>query len=310
MNYLITGASGFIGRNLLLKLKELSADTFYAVFNTDNSFYSFVNKEGFKNIIPVRCDLSNKEAVIATFSDSNFDVCLHLAANSDPTLSVKDPVIDFKNNIMTTFWLLNFVKIRRFIYMSSGAVYDGLEGEVSPDSKLDPVLPYAIAKMTSEKYIQYYQRCRKIQTFLILRFFGAYGLYEPNRKIYTQMIKRLILEDNDRFEIRGDGTNLIDAMWVGDAVNALIGTIRNDSFDNRIYDLSCGSPITIKALVEQFGAAFGKEIKLECKGTSAEPIRFHVDPIPFRNDFQVGPVTGFYEGIHKLADFLKEERHE
>ena len=121
------------------------------------------------------------------------------------------------------------------IFFSSGAVYDGLTGLVSPESKLNPKLPYAISKLASEQYIQFFAKKGQIENYIILRFFGAFGPYEPERKIYTKLVRAFALEGKDEFVVRGDGKNLIDAMYVDDTIDGILKVMAS-SEKNKIVD--------------------------------------------------------------------------
>src|SRR4030042_1154764 len=106
MKILVTGASGFIGKNLLLRLKDSNASVM-AIYNSDDKFPKFVssiNENG--NIEKIKCDLTN-----GLFQDylstDHFDICVHLAANSDPTLSLENPAVDLNQNVNTILNLFN-----------------------------------------------------------------------------------------------------------------------------------------------------------------------------------------------------------
>ena len=74
--------------------------------------------------------------------------------------------------------------------MSSGAVYDGLRGAVSPATPVSPRLPYAISKLASEQYLRFFAEHRgTVDSYVNVRFFGAYGPYEAARKITTQWLQ-------------------------------------------------------------------------------------------------------------------------
>ena len=55
----------------------------------------------------------------------------------------------------------------------------------------------------------------------MVRFFGAYGPYEASHKIYTRLVRAFALESRNTYTIYGDGANLIDAMYVDDAIDAV-----------------------------------------------------------------------------------------
>src|SRR4029453_6016727 len=86
-------------------------------------------------------------------------------------------------------------------------------------------LPYAISKLASEEYIRFYADRRGAPAnFINVRFFGAFGPYEPLRKITPRFLTAVGRGDRD-FTLRGDGRNLIDFMYVDDAVRGLLALV-------------------------------------------------------------------------------------
>src|SRR6185436_16374696 len=83
LNVLVTGASGFIGHNVLLRAPRDWRVT--AVYHQAPGLDEFVKQHGLANVCAVRCDLTDA-ASVAEFAKSNasFDACLYLAANGDP----------------------------------------------------------------------------------------------------------------------------------------------------------------------------------------------------------------------------------
>src|SRR5262249_30081950 len=122
---------------------------------------------------------------------------------------------------------------------------------------LSPVLPYAISKLAAERYVRFFAENRgAIGRYVILRFFGAYGPNEPERKIYTRLARAFGIQQDRRFTVRGDGNNLIDAMFVTDATAALFKAI-NSGATNVTLDLCTGAPMSINELVHTAASIFG-----------------------------------------------------
>ena len=108
--------------------------------------------------------------------------------------------------------------------MSSGAVYDGLIGGRSrPRTPVSPRLPYAISKLASEHYLRAFaERRRTVGSYINVRFFGAYGPYEPRPQDHDALDARPDGAASASSRIRGNGENLIDFMYVDDAVDGLL----------------------------------------------------------------------------------------
>ena len=108
-------------------------------------------------------------------------------------------------------------------------MYEGHRGLVDPTLPVEPTTPYGISKLTSERYIEYFQKRRgKIENYINLRFFGAYGPMELSRKIYTIIVNKFYLEKDYEFIMNGDGKNYIDAMYIDDAITGINKMIVSD----------------------------------------------------------------------------------
>src|SRR5437016_3126701 len=188
MRLLVVGASGFIGRNLLLGVPR-SWDVHATCRNSD-AFSAFLSSTHLDHVRPIQVDLRDGPAVEkALASLPRPDACVFLASDTAVRSLVSDPPKDVTNNILT---VANFVKHYRggkVVFMSSGAVYMGIEGPVSPAVSLRPSIPYAISKHASERYLQFGAERGWSDGWVILRFFGAYGPLEPPRKITTKLVQ-------------------------------------------------------------------------------------------------------------------------
>lgn len=308
MRLLVTGASGFIGKNFLLRAPKDWKIT--GTFLNALDFPDFIRSNNLENITAERCNLIDPADVnrFVKKSGNNFDAVLYLAANGNPGYSVVNPLSDLNSNTTGLINVLENIRCKRFVYISSGAVYDGLRGIVSPSSKLISTLPYAISKMASERYVQFYRwRRRTIEEYVILRFFGAFGPYEPSRKIFSRLINSIFFEKKDEFIIHGDGKNYIDAMYVEDAITGIISVLRSKEKDI-IVDFACCKPITLTELCTCVGRCLGKEIKVAFEGEVAEYITFYASPDEMRRRFGFEVRVPLEEGIKKMVRHMEIER--
>jgi UDP-glucose 4-epimerase len=156
MDILLTGASGFLGKNFLSTISD--DDRVLAIYCRDGGFPDFVSRLKKWNITAVRCELSNKAEVEVMLSDHGreWEYCLYLAVNVDIPWSVHEPREDLLANTGSLLNLLEGIRARRLVYFSSGAVYDGSTGEMSPGAQVSPTLPYAISKLACERYTEFY----------------------------------------------------------------------------------------------------------------------------------------------------------
>jgi len=303
MRLLVTGASGFLGKNLLLSLPKETDLT--AVYFRSTEFRAFLRTTGLAHVRAVRADLSQPEGVEAVVAEGPFDACVFLAANGDPALSVEQPALDLASNCATLVNFLERCSLGTLVFLSSGAVYDGLRGAVSSDSCPRPRLPYAVSKLAAERYVEHFRSRGKVGRAVVVRFFGAYGPHEPPRKVYTKLVRRFGIQRGRRFTIRGDGQNLIDAMYVTDAVRALRMILDDPPTDRPVFDLCSGRPLTLTELVVRAASAFGVVPEIAYEGEVPEHIEFRSVDRTMADHFGFAPTVELEAGLRLLHDHLR-----
>ncbi len=306
MRLLVTGASGFIGRRFL---ETAPADwSIAALWNRREDFPGFVEGLGRPGLLAHRADLSdtNGTRALGRSIGADFDAILHLAANGDPTRSLSDPASDLVEtqavalNVFTTF------RAAHLVTFSSGAVYEGARGPVDPRTPCDPVLPYSITHLAAERYARWAEAEGRFAAATVVRFFGAYGPHEPERKIYTKICRAFALERHRAFTLRGDGTNLIDAMYVDDATAAIRVLLdRGPAGASGTWDLASGAPVTLRELVEIAARVFDvAPVEIRYEGDAAERHWFRASAGAFAKSFGFRPAIPLEEGLKRHASWL------
>jgi nucleoside-diphosphate-sugar epimerase len=305
MKMIVTGASGFLGRNVLLRAPR--EWDIVAVYHRTADFPAFLVEHGLARVTPVGCDLESADAVRELAQRvGHADAALYLAANGDPAASTARVRWDLELNTVAVVNFLERCSVDRMVFMSSGAVYDGRTGPVTPATPVSPLLPYAISKLASERYVQFFaERRRTVATYANVRFFGAYGPFEAPRKITTRWL-RGVMAGQREFTIRGDGRNLIDVMYVDDAVDALLGLVRDTTFSGTT-DLAFGAPVTIDAVVAAMSRAIGVDVIVRHEGEVPEYIEFRSADRTLRDRFGFAPSISLEDGIRRLHAFFRHQ---
>src|SRR5207237_10910293 len=115
------------------------------------------------------------------------------------------------------------------------------------------------SKLASEQYLRFFvERRRSVASAIAVRFFGAYGPHEPDRKITTRWM-RAALAGQREFTVRGDGENLIDFMYVDDAVEGFVRLTEARGVSTTL-DFASGSPVTVNDVVRTMALALGVDV--------------------------------------------------
>ena len=306
MRLLLTGASGFVGKNFLENApKDIEI---IAVYNNSKDIENFVKEKKLNNIQLYKCDLTKKKETDALFEKigKEIEYCIYLAGNVNIPLSITNPKEDLNMNAGA---LINFLqscsKIKKFIYMSSAAVYDGNTGTVTTETKLNPKVPYCISKLTCEQYVKFFSSIGKIKNYAILRFGGAYGKYSE-KKFLSVLVKGILIQGKNEIEVYGDGTNIINIMYVKDTVNALIKCLNSEK-KNITCNLGQDNQ-TITEVVKKIAGIFNKDVKIEytSKRKDQKYITFGIQ-VDFDNIFDFKPTYSFEQGIEEFGNLLKNE---
>jgi UDP-glucose 4-epimerase len=303
MKLVVTGASGFIGHNVLLRAPR--DWEIVAVYHRTPGLEQFVEAQRLSNVRPVRCDLMNEDDVtsLARSIGARPDAMLYLAANGDPAASAERPRWDLESNTVAFVTCLEHCPADHVVYLSSGAVYDGLMGPVSPATAVSPRLPYAISKLASEQYLRFFAEHRgAVGSYINVRFFGAYGPYEPLRKITTRWLTAMSAGQRE-FVVRGDGENLIDFMYVDDAVDGLLALVKAPG-TRATVDFASGAPVSVNHVVRTMARIVGADVTIRNEGTVAEYIQFRSVDTSMRDRFGVKPARPFEDGLRELQGFL------
>jgi len=306
MKLLLTGASGFIGHNVLLRAPR--DWEIVAVYHRTPGLEQFVKAQGLDHVRVEQCDLLDAVAVRALAGRiGRPDAMLYLAANGDPAASAERPRWDLDSNTAAFVTTLEECPSDHVVYVSSGAVYDGLTGAVTPATPVSPLLPYAISKLASEQYLRFFaERRQSIGSYVNARFFGAYGPYEAPRKITTKWLSA-IRDGQREFVIRGNGQNLIDFMYVDDAVDGFLALTRAAG-TRATVDFASGTPVSVNEIVQAMARVCGVEVSMRHEGTVAEYIEFRSADTTMRDTVGCVPRVSFEDGLQQLRTFLSGDQ--
>jgi UDP-N-acetylglucosamine 4-epimerase len=257
--WLVTGAAGFIGSNLVEGLLKLNQK----VVGLDN--FSTGQK---KNLFDVRrsvgLDLwenfSFLQADIADLASCKracrgVDYVLHQAALGSVPRSISDPIATNQSNVTGFLNMLraaNQASVKRFVFASSSSVY----GDHPVLPKVEDVLgnclsPYAVSKRVNELYALAFSKCYGMEC-IGLRYFNVFGPRQDPEGAYAAVIPKWIaaMMENKLLCINGDGETSRDFCYVANVIqaNLLAALSSNAEGLNRVYNIAVGWRTTLNKL--------------------------------------------------------------
>jgi UDP-N-acetylglucosamine 4-epimerase len=299
--WLVTGAAGFIGSNLLMELLHCGQ----RVIGIDNlSTGSMRNLEEvarevgsacWKNFTWLKGDICDRE--LCRRACKGVDVVLHQAALGSVPRSIAHPELTNHNNVTGFLSVLLEAKdagVSRFVFASSSSVYGDHPGLPKVEERVGECLsPYAVSKKVDEMYAAVFGRCYEIEC-IGLRYFNVFGARQSPSGPYAAVIPKWIdaMLRGEAVVIHGDGETSRDFCYVDNVVqaNLLAATVRNAEALNTVYNISAGGRTSLNELYVMLKSCLIEE----CSGLP--------DVTPIYHEFRPGDIR------HSNADIGKARR--
>lgn len=236
--WLITGGCGFIGRNLVTKLVSEGGHSIRIIDNLKVGsredlaqickFKEVLPNNLSSNLFPLPSDSVELlvgdilDADLAMNACKDFDIIVHLAANTGVAPSVENPRMDCENNVFGTLNYLEAARhceTKRFVFASSGAPAGEVEPPIHEELPPHPISPYGASKLAGEGYCSAYYRTFGVDT-VCLRFGNVYGpLSGKKNSVIAKFIKQAMA--GEPLEIYGNGTQTRDFVYIDDLIDAI-----------------------------------------------------------------------------------------
>lgn len=254
---LITGAGGSIGSEITRQVANFMPEKIILLGRGENRIFEIerelIEKKNFTKVVPVICDIRNREKVFKVFEEYNPDIVFHAAAHKHVPLMEKNPDEAILNNIFGTKNLLDAsvkFKVERFI-------------NISTDKAVNPVNIMGASKRVVEIMIQYYANDQNDTKFASVRFGNVLGSAGSVVEVFKKQIKETgILTITDPQMERY-------FMLIPEAVELVLqaGSMGNSG---EIFVLKMGEPVNIldfaKNFVKLSGFELGKDVKIKVIG--------------------------------------------
>lgn len=308
MRYLITGGAGFIGSNIAYRLLEIGDE----VRILDNfSTGRRINIDTIEDKIEI-IDGDIRDYWTVREAVNDVDYILHQAALPSVPRSVSNPLTSNAVNIDGTINILEAAKqagVKRVVMASSSSVYgDTPKLPKSEDMATDPLSPYAVTKLTCEKYCKVFYELYRLET-VCLRYFNIFGPRQDPNSEYAAVIPKFILSmlRGEAPEVYGDGEQSRDFTFINNAVEAnLLATTAENAVGN-YYNIACGARFTLNDLLEMLRKIIGCDIQAKYTASrQGDILHSYADISRAVEDMNYDPKVDFSNGLKQTVKWFAE----
>jgi UDP-N-acetylglucosamine 4-epimerase len=255
--WVVTGAAGFIGSNLMESLLALGqrvvgVDNFSTGHRANIDEVLHAPLQGTARFRMVEGDIRDLETCRTACEGA--DYVLHHAALGSVPWSMDDPLRTNAVNVDGFVNMLVAAKdagVRRFVYASSSAVYGDTPAYPQIETALGrPLSPYAASKSANETYALAFQMSYGLQT-VGLRYFNVFGRRQDPAGAYAAVIPRWIaaLLRGERCRIFGDGGTTRDFCYIANVIQAnILGATCESEASGDTYNIACAEAVTLNQL--------------------------------------------------------------
>ena len=330
MKILVTGAAGFIGSALTLRLLD-RGDEVIGIDN-HNDYYDLQLKEDrlarhitHPNYTHIRGDLADRALIEDLFKTYKPNRVVNLAAQAGVRYSLENPLAYIDSNLVGFAHILEGCRhngIEHLVYASSSSVYGS--NTKMPFSVHDnvnhPVSLYAATKKANELMAHSYSHLYQLPT-TGLRFFTVYGPWDRPDMALQKFTKAII--NDEPIKLFNYGNHRRDFTYIDDIVEGVIRVLdkpaqpnldwNGDSPDSgtsyapwRIYNIGNNNPVELKDYIGELENSLGKKAKkdlLPLQPGDVPDTFANVDNLI--NDFKYKPSTSIAEGMKDFVDWYR-----
>jgi UDP-glucose 4-epimerase len=314
MRAFVTGAAGFIGSTLV---DRLLADG-YQVVGIDNlstgtvaNLEHALGRNGMSagRFTFVRADIQAPE-LIDIVAGTNPDVIFHLAAQVDLRASVSDPLFDARSNVLGTINLCEAswrTGVQKIVYAASGGSRYGAPTclPVAESTQVDPLSPYAAAKLAGELYLRAYAEMYGIAP-ICLALANVYGpRQKPHGEVGVVAVFGSAMIAGRPVTVDGDGTAARDFVYVDDVVDAFVRAGRAPTSTTGTYNIGTGQQTTVTEVHRLILAALDGSLPPRYSAArSGEVHAISLDATKAVRELGWKPAVDLVEGIQRTIRWL------
>jgi len=267
--WLVTGAAGFIGSNLLQSLLEngqtvTGLDNFSTGHQANlDEVEAAVGAVAWSRFTLIRGDVRSLDDCRQACQGA--DYILHEAALGSVPRSISDPIATNQSNIdgfLNMLVAARDARVRRFVYAASSSTYGDHPGLPKREDLIgQPLSPYAVTKLVNELYAKVFGACYGLDT-VGLRYFNVFGRRQDPEGPYAAVIPLWIARmlHGAQCDINGDGETSRDFCFVDNVVqaNLLAATVEEPEAVRQVYNVAYGGRTTLNQLHEMLRVRLGR----------------------------------------------------
>jgi UDP-glucose 4-epimerase len=308
---LVTGGAGFIGSHV--------ADAYLAAGCSVTVVDDL--STGRRENVPrearfVRADVTSPEAR-DLLAGGGFAVLNHHAAQMDVRVSVADPALDARINLLGLLNLLEGARrggVRRVVFASSGGVVYDERGTLPhrEEARKLPVSPYGVSKLASEYYLAAYAGLYGMEV-VSLRYANVYGPRQnPHGEAGVVAIFGSRVRAGKGLTIYGDGEQTRDYVFVEDVARANLAATTapagsTDSIDAAAFNVGTGVETSVNRLARMMLEAAGRSVPITHEPARAgELLRSALDGGKAAQAWDWRPAVSLAEGLRRTYDWIGE----
>ncbi|HMK82369.1 MAG TPA: NAD(P)-dependent oxidoreductase [Candidatus Bathyarchaeia archaeon] len=290
---LVTGATGFLGKRLVTKLRAMNLNVVAADLLTTDEVVSL--------------DVRDKENVTAAFESSKPEIVVHLAAINDNNPNFDRPYDLYFNNIQGTLNICEAATrfgVRKIVFPSSTSIYGNVRDDDLPISEItrtQPLTPYATSKVCEEMLVRDYAR-RANTKLVVFRFSIIYGPEQKHANVVEQFMRKAI--SGDPIELLGDGSHTREFLYVDDAIDALVAGTNSPSLPYDTFLISTGKPIKLRQLAEKISMIIDHDVLIQ-NTRSGQVFSQHYDVSRAMNNLNWKPRVPLDDGLSLMLEWVR-----
>ena len=306
MKFLITGITGFAGPHLAKLLLEENHEVHGVVRTANGRQYDLLdtlNSDDVSQITFHYLDLKHYFGVDKLLKDQQFDGIFHLAAQSHPPTSFRDPILTFEENVTASVNIITALEKTdtRLMFCSTSEVYGDIGkdvGVLSEDLPLSPSNPYGSSKAAIDLYMQERMNNGFLHGF-ITRAFSHTG---PRRGLIFSIssdafqIAKMKLGQQSRVLNVGNLNTERVVIDVRDCVRSYYLLMMNEESDGKVFNI-CG---TIVHKMQYF-----TDLLIELSGFKPDEIEQRIDP-SFYRDIDIQVQIGDSTKVREMTGWIPE----